>query len=96
MALLQHVTLDEGSTHSLAATTASEFPDLVSDTEEDEEVDIVSSGDWALVPDPSGSDNVPSGDAAGLDTDVDVMVDHDEETTDPVNGAWVFLAEDDS
>ncbi|KAI0879177.1 hypothetical protein GGS24DRAFT_231109 [Hypoxylon argillaceum] len=82
--------------HSPAPTpAASNFPDLISDTEDDE-AETSFGGDWALVPDPRSNASLSSGDAAGFDTDVDVIIDHDEETTDPANGAWVFLAEDDS
>ncbi|TGJ83952.1 hypothetical protein E0Z10_g4795 [Xylaria hypoxylon] len=78
--------LIENSTHSLAPIpAASDFPDLVSDTEEED------SGDWALVP---GSSTDPSGNAVWLDTNVGVVTDG--ETTSPVGGAWIFLAGDDS
>ncbi|KAI1125049.1 hypothetical protein F5Y10DRAFT_268488 [Nemania abortiva] len=89
--------LDESSTHLLTPSpAANDFPDLVSDTEEDEEVDSTFSGDWALVLDPNDNASISSDDTSGSDTDVDVVFDHDEETTDAANGAWVFLAGDDS
>ncbi|RYC63748.1 hypothetical protein CHU98_g2460 [Xylaria longipes] len=81
--------LAESSTHSLAPTpTEYDFPDLVSDKEEEEDEeckeDITCSGDWALVLDP---DN---------DTGVETITDSRGETADTVGGAWVFLAGDDS
>ncbi|KAI0115892.1 hypothetical protein GGR51DRAFT_367010 [Nemania sp. FL0031] len=87
--------LNEDSAQSLVPTpAANDFPDLVSDSEDDE-ADAFG-GDWALVLDPNTAPSILSDDAAGPDTDVDVICDHDEEAMDAANGAWVFLAGDDS
>ncbi|KAI0436341.1 hypothetical protein F4803DRAFT_542583 [Xylaria telfairii] len=93
--------LAESSTHSLAPTpTESDFPDLISDTEEEgyEECkeDIASSGNWALVLDRNDDADQFSGDTARLDTGVEVIIDGQEETVGTVGGAWVLLAGDDS
>ncbi|KAJ8128931.1 hypothetical protein O1611_g4699 [Lasiodiplodia mahajangana] len=87
--------LDEDSAHSLAPTPSdNDFPELISDTEDDEADSF--GGDWALVLDPSTALSKLSDDVAQSDTDVDVILNHDEEATDAANGAWVFLAGDDS
>ncbi|KAI0805297.1 hypothetical protein GGR55DRAFT_287946 [Xylaria sp. FL0064] len=79
----------ESSIRSLMPTpAASDFPDLVSDTEEDGVEENENGGDWALVSDVNT-------DVASLDTGVDVVTD-DGETATPVDGAWVFIAGDDS
>ncbi|KAI0460531.1 hypothetical protein F5B21DRAFT_12534 [Xylaria acuta] len=92
--------LAESSTHSLAlAPTEGDFPDLISDTEEEgheECEDIPGSGDWALVLDPDNDSGQLSWDTAWFDTNADVIADGHEETAGPVGGAWVFLAGDDS
>ncbi|KAI1306370.1 hypothetical protein F5Y03DRAFT_140563 [Xylaria venustula] len=81
--------LVESSTYSLApAPAASDFPDLVSDTEEEGGEGYEDGGDWALVSDPDA-------DAAALDADVDVAVEVGE-VSSPVDGVWVFIAGDDS
>ncbi|KAI1421676.1 hypothetical protein F5Y12DRAFT_718177 [Xylaria sp. FL1777] len=81
--------LVESSTHSLAPIpAASDFPDLVSDTEEEGYEEHEDGGDWALV---SG----PNTDTASIDADVDVVTD-DGEAANPVDGVWVFIAGDDS
>ncbi|KAI1349869.1 hypothetical protein F5Y01DRAFT_168934 [Xylaria sp. FL0043] len=79
----------ESSIHSLIPTpAASDFPELVSDTEEEGGEQDENGGDWALVSDLNA-------DVASLDTDVGLVTD-DEETANPVDGAWVFIAGDDS
>ncbi|KAI1277668.1 hypothetical protein F5Y07DRAFT_82380 [Xylaria sp. FL0933] len=80
----------ESSIHSLIPTpTASDLPDFVSDTEEERGEENEHGGDWALVSDLNE-------DVASLDTDVGVVVTDDGETANPVDGAWVFIAGDDS
>ncbi|KAI0400366.1 hypothetical protein F4802DRAFT_585265 [Xylaria palmicola] len=94
--------LIEASTHALApAPAAHDFPDLLPDTEDEEcgeaedaeEGDIRSVGDWALVLGPGSSAGRRRGDA---DVFVDLITDDREETAVPADGAWVFLAGDDS
>ncbi|KAI0976113.1 hypothetical protein F4678DRAFT_214604 [Xylaria arbuscula] len=81
--------LVESSTYSLVpAPAASDFPDLVSDTEEEGREEYEDGGDWALVSDPGA-------DAASLDADGDVAVE-DGEVASPVDGVWVFIAGDGS
>ncbi|KAJ2985657.1 hypothetical protein NUW58_g5418 [Xylaria curta] len=93
--------LVESSIHSPVATPAEdEFPGLISDIEDEGcgdhgEEDIVSNSDWALVLDPGSDAGQFSGDAAWADSDADVITD-DEETANPIDGTWVFLAGDDS
>ncbi|KAI1187076.1 hypothetical protein F5B17DRAFT_430901 [Nemania serpens] len=86
--------LAESSTDSLPPIpTASDFPDLISDSEKDQwdeyEADISPGSDWAFVPDTS--DN-----AAGVDAEVEHIPDDYEETTNTVDDAWIVLARDDS
>ncbi|KAK5629530.1 hypothetical protein RRF57_005245 [Xylaria bambusicola] len=81
--------LVESTTHSRGPAAASDLPELVSDIEEDEgHEEGEEGGDWALVSDPSA-------DSVSLDTDIDVITD-DREAASPVDGAWVFIAGDDS
>lgn len=81
--------LPESSTHSPApAPAAINLPDLISDTGEEDREEYGEDGDWALVSDP-GADAVSPG------TGVDVVSD-DGEVANSVDGAWVFVAEDDS
>lgn len=94
--------LAEGSTHTSAPIpAASDFPDLVSDSEDErwEEYEVNTSSpssEWAFVPDPS-SNAVSFGDrAAGFDADVEHIPDGDEETTNTADDAWIVLARDDS
>ncbi|KAI0430332.1 hypothetical protein F5Y09DRAFT_230729 [Xylaria sp. FL1042] len=79
----------ESSIHSFTPSpAASDFPDLVSDTEEEGGEEYENGGDWALVSDVNA-------DAASLGSDVDVVT-NDGETANPVDGAWVFIAGEDS
>ncbi|KAI1751486.1 hypothetical protein F4782DRAFT_186134 [Xylaria castorea] len=92
--------LAESSTHSLMPTpTESDFLDFVSDKGEEryEELkeNIPCNGDWALVSDTDSDADQFSRDTDWFDTEADVVTGH-EEMADPVGGAWVFLAGDDS
>ncbi|KAI0526418.1 hypothetical protein F5B22DRAFT_157082 [Xylaria bambusicola] len=81
--------LVESATHSRGPAAASDFPELVSDVEEDEVDEESEEGDdWALVSDPRAN-------AVSMVTDIDVAID-DRELVSPVDGAWVFIAGDDS
>ncbi|KAI0182558.1 hypothetical protein EV127DRAFT_449256 [Xylaria flabelliformis] len=89
--------LSESSIHS---TPAEIDPiDLMSDQDEErcEELkeDISYSGDWALVSDTDSDAGQSSRDTDWFDTETDTVTGH-EAAADPVGGAWVFLAGDDS
>ncbi|KAI3337213.1 hypothetical protein HD806DRAFT_31162 [Xylariaceae sp. AK1471] len=86
----------ESSTHALPPA-ASDFPDLVSDREEEGgeeyEEDSNFGDDWALVLGPSATFSPDTGHAA---VGVGVDADDDEETATAADDAWVVLAGDDS
>ncbi|KAJ3572540.1 hypothetical protein NPX13_g5012 [Xylaria arbuscula] len=66
---------------------ANDFPDLIYDAEEDHE-EYSEGGDWALVSDPDAG-------ATSLDTRIDGVLDG-METANSIDGAWVFVAGDDT
>ncbi|GAP87691.1 hypothetical protein SAMD00023353_2800120 [Rosellinia necatrix] len=91
--------LSEGLVHALPPSpTTNDFPDLVSDMEgecEGDDEDNPSGREWALVAD-SDSEASLFGDGAWGDVDVDVITDGHVEIADAADGAWIFLAGDDS
>ncbi|KAI0486787.1 hypothetical protein F4859DRAFT_510572 [Xylaria cf. heliscus] len=93
--------LEESSIHSLTPTAPEyDFSDLVSNKEkgyEEAKGDISYRDDWALVSKPDNDAGQSGEDTASLATSVEVITDvREEETADPVGGAWIILAGDDS
>ncbi|TRX88712.1 hypothetical protein FHL15_010384 [Xylaria flabelliformis] len=89
--------LSESSIHS--TPTEIDSIDLMSDQDEERckelKEDISYSGDWALVSDTDSDAGQSIRDTDWVDTEADMFTGH-EAAADPVGGAWVFLAGDDS